>query len=218
MDRRHFVGALVGTAVSGPGFAKRAVATAFTGHGLREEVARRALVAYEIARKRQQTTSDVYTIIDYTLPSHTKRLWTLDLTTSTVRHHLLVSHGSGSGYRVASTFSDTPGSYQSSLGMARAAERYHGKHGLSLRLDGLEPGINGRMRDRAIVIHGAAYATAAAVETNRRGEGKPRLGRSQGCPAVDPTRVGALIADIEGGGLVFGYHSQTDYWATTTYR
>jgi hypothetical protein len=175
----------------------------------------RAREVYGVARARRLTATSVYTVIDYTLRSDTPRLWTFDVETGEVYFHLLVTHGQGSGGRMATAFSDTPNSHQSSLGLARAAERYVGKHGVSLRLDGLEPGINGNMRARAIVVHGADYATDAAVAANRRA-GTPRLGRSHGCPAVAPEVIGPLIDRIEGGSLVFGHHTDAAYWAATT--
>jgi hypothetical protein len=112
----------------------------------------------------------------------------------------LVAHGSGTGNDLATAFSNQVDSHQSSLGMFVAAETYVGKHGYSLRLDGLERGFNDRARERAIVVHGASYVS----EQFAREQG--RLGRSWGCPALSPSSAGPLIDRIKGGGLVFAYY------------
>ena len=126
--------------------------------------------------------------------------------------HELVAHGKGSGDDRASRFSNREGSLQSSLGLFRTAETYHGRHGYSLRLDGLEPGVNDRARERAVVIHGADYATQAFAA--RHG----RLGRSWGCPAVDPRIHRALIDTIRGGTAVFAYYPHSSWLAESPYQ
>jgi hypothetical protein len=119
-------------------------------------------------------------IIDFSRPSTEKRLWVYDLRTHELLFHELVAHGRGSGENLAASFSNTPESNRSSLGLFRTGEPYIGKHGYSLRLDGLERGINDRARARDIVIHGAEYVSAAVAKV------QGRIGRSLGCPAVRP--------------------------------
>ena len=92
----------------------------------------------------------------------------------------LVAHGRGSGDNFATRFSNAEGSHQTSLGLFRTADTYVGGNGYSLRLDGLETGVNDRARERAIVMHGAPYVSEANVRT------VGRLGRSHGCPALRP--------------------------------
>src|SRR5690606_17454312 len=96
-------------------------------------------------------------VIDFSLPSSERRMWIFDLERREVLLTDYVAHGNKSGDNHASAFSNVIGSHQSSLGLFRAAESYQGKHGYSLRMDGLEPGVNDRARERAIVIHGADY-------------------------------------------------------------
>ncbi|MEC8422470.1 MAG: murein L,D-transpeptidase catalytic domain family protein, partial [Myxococcota bacterium] len=79
------------------------------------------------------------------------------------------------------------------------AETYVGRHGMSLRLDGLEPGFNGHARARDIVVHGAGYVSRAHIEQHGR------LGRSWGCPAVRPAVSGAVIQELAGGGLLLAW-------------
>lgn len=140
------------------------------------------------------------TVIDYSVRSTEPRLWVLDLSTGKTLHHELVAHGQGSGANLPAVFSNRPDSHQSSLGLFVTAETYVGQHGYSLRLDGLDPGFNDRARERAIVIHGAAYVSPEVA----RAQG--RLGRSWGCPALGEKVAKDVIDTIKGGDLVFAYY------------
>jgi hypothetical protein len=151
------------------------------------------------------------TVIDFSKPSTEKRMWVYDLRSHELLYHAHVAHGRGSGANQATKFSNVPESNQSSLGLFRTGEAYIGKHGLSLRLDGLEPGVNDRARDRAIVIHGADYVNASMART------QGRLGRSLGCPAVRPEIAAPLINAVKGGGLLFAYYPQQSWLSTSTY-
>jgi hypothetical protein len=141
------------------------------------------------------------TLIDYGLPSTERRLWTFALDDGRLLFHEHVAHGSGTGDNHAEAFSNVPGSRQTSLGLFRTADTYHGRNGYSLRLDGLDPGVNHLARERAIVIHGATYVSEKTIKQ------LGRLGRSWGCPAVRPSIARAFIDRIEGGSYVFAYHA-----------
>ncbi|AGA78385.1 hypothetical protein Echvi_2134 [Echinicola vietnamensis DSM 17526] len=145
------------------------------------------------------------TIIDFSLPSSKKRLWTIDPTSGKILHHTWVAHGRNSGGLMAEKFSNTSSSYMSSLGFYRTAETYSGKHGYSLRLDGIEKGVNDRARERAIVIHGAEYANPEFIKKYGR------LGRSLGCPALPMSQYEAIIDSIKEDGCLFIYAPNTDY-------
>ncbi len=149
--------------------------------------------------------ADLLTVIDYSLPSTERRLWVLDLDAGEVRFHERVAHGKHTGANRAREFSNESGSLKSSLGVFRTDETYEGKHGYSLRLDGLEPGINDNARDRAIVIHAAHYATAEFAAAHGR------LGRSWGCPALDPEVSADVIDAIHGGTLLVAYYPDPDW-------
>jgi hypothetical protein len=138
-------------------------------------------------------------IIDYTRPSTEKRLWVFDLGKARLLYDEYVAHGRGSGGNMATRFSNTEGSYQSSIGLFAAAETYQGENGYSLRLDGLEPGINDNARKRLLVMHGAAYVDP--VQARKQG----RLGRSWGCPAVRAAVAHGVIDSLKQGQLVFAY-------------
>jgi hypothetical protein len=139
------------------------------------------------------------TVIDYSRPSTEPRLWVLDLVSRAILQRELVAHGQGSGGNVATAFSNDEGSRKSSLGLFVTGAAYTGENGYSLRLRGLDPGINDRAYARDIVIHGAEYVSEAIART------LGRLGRSWGCPAVRPAIARTLIDEIKGGTVVFAY-------------
>ncbi len=166
----------------------------------RREVLELALRAYQCGRADGQFDSPVLTVIDYSLPSTEKRLWVIDLARRQVLFHELVAHGQNSGEAYAVEFSNRPQSRQSSLGLFRTDDVYDGRHGESLRLIGLEPGINDRAEERRIVMHGAAYVNARVVQ--RFG----KLGRSWGCPAVDRAVLPRILEHIKEGTALFAYY------------
>ncbi len=175
---------------------------AFAGaHSLNTTVLRLALNAAACARTIGAVANDrLLTVIDYTKASTEPRLWVLDLEREQVLFEELVAHGRGSGDNFATRFSNDEGSHQTSLGLFRTADTYVGTNGYSLRLDGLEAGVNDRARERAIVMHGAPYVS----EFNMRTVG--RLGRSHGCPALRPAIARTVIDTIKQGSLVFAYY------------
>lgn len=138
-------------------------------------------------------------VIDYTRPSTERRLWLFNLDKGTLLKHEYVAHGRGSGGNVPRQFSNIEGSYQSSIGLFAAAGTYQGANGYSLRLDGLEPGINDLARERLLVMHGADYVDP--VQGQRQG----RLGRSWGCPALRPEATREVINALKDGQLLFAY-------------
>ena len=145
-------------------------------------------------------TPPTLTLIDYSRPSTQQRLWVFDLRTGQVRFHELVAHGKGTGENRAEHFSDEMNSHQSSLGLFVTRDTYVGSNGYSLRLDGLEPGFNSRARERAIVMHGAAYVDEGfAVKQGR-------LGRSWGCPALREAIARDVIDFVRDGGVIFSYY------------
>lgn len=155
-------------------------------------------------------TTQRLAVIDYSLPSTRRRLWVFDLARRRLLFEELVSHGRGSGDVQASLFSNAPESHQSSLGLFRTLESYQGHNGYSLRLEGLEPGINDQAYQRALVIHGADYVSNTFIA--RTG----RLGRSQGCPAVRREVSRPLIDSIKGDQYLFAYYPDRKWLAQST--
>jgi hypothetical protein len=173
--------------------------------GPRTDVLHLALQAYACGRAHGLFSRSLLTVIDYSRPSVERRLWVLDPESGQMLFHELVAHGRNSGETYAHAFSNRPGSKQSSLGLFRTEETYYGRHGYSLRLAGLESGINDRARERAIVMHGAPYVTRAFAA--RHG----RLGRSWGCPALDLSVHHDIIDRIKDGSALFAYFPD-DEW------
>ncbi len=146
------------------------------------------------------------TIIDYTKPSTSRRLFLINMETGEVQR-FLVSHGKNSGWLYATKFSNRPGSFQTSLGFFRTGSKYHGCHGLCMELQGLQKGINDNASSRGIVMHGASYASSCAIAANGA-HGMARLGRSLGCPAI-PMEIAEYVIDkIKGGSLLY-IHAKT---------
>ena len=167
-----------------------------------------ALHARQCAIRRTLVEDDPrLAVIDYSRPSTQPRLWVFDLRQPRLLYHEYVAHGRNSGENLATRFSNAEGSLESSLGLFRTAETYDGDNGYSLRMDGLEPGINDHARDRALVIHGAWYVDP--VQGLKQG----RLGRSLGCPALRPQVAHAVIDTLKQGQLLFAYYPDRDWLA-----
>ena len=147
------------------------------------------------------------TVIDYSLPSTTPRLWVFEVPSGKLLFKELVAHGKNTGDNMATSFSDAANSRQSSLGLFVTRQTYVGSNGYSLRLAGLEPGFNGNALDRAIVMHGAPYVDAAFAQK------QGRLGRSWGCPALRQAVARDVIDTVRGGGVIFSYYPDQN-WLT----
>ena len=148
---------------------------------------------------------NIISIIDFSLPSTEKRLYVVDLKNYRVLYKTYVAHGRNSGTVMANSFSNSPSSYKSSLGFYKTLGTYIGKHGYSLKLQGLEKGINDKAYERAIVMHGADYVSPAYI---------PKLGyigRSQGCPAVSTREATPIINTIKNGSCLFIYSPSSTY-------
>lgn len=148
---------------------------------------------------------DIITIVDFSKPSTQERLFVVDINDAKILYSSLTSHGRNTGENMATNFSNTPESYQSSLGFYKTAEIYTGSKGYSMRLDGLEANINCKARSRGIVIHAADYVSSNFAQTHGR------LGRSQGCPALPNELNRPIIQKISGGSLFFIYAPNDQY-------
>jgi len=149
----------------------------------------KALEGFYKLKEKGLIQKDILTLVDFSLSSIEKRLWVIDLKNNVILFQSLVAHGKNSGSEFAASFSNKEASHKSSLGFYATGETYIGNHGYSLRLDGLENGINNNARDRAIVVHGADYVSNSFIKQTGR------LGRSFGCPAL-PTKISKKVIDI----------------------
>jgi hypothetical protein len=164
-----------------------------------------SLLAYVSARHKGLDDKQLLTIIDYSKPSTERRLWVVDLRYGKVLFNTWVSHGKNSGNVMATSFSNQPGSLKSSIGLFLTQNPYNGGNGYSLRLLGLEQGINDKAYARDIVVHGAWYADPMVIK--KYGQ----IGRSWGCPAVSPAMVQPLIDTIKDNTLVFAYYPDQNW-------
>jgi hypothetical protein len=177
---------------------------------LRPEVLELALEAYEQAEANGHVRRPVLTIIDYELPSYQQRLWVIDMKIDRVLYQEWVAHGmgkprgTGGTMEEALSFSNEKGTLKSSLGLFITAETYNGRHGYSLKLDGLEEGVNDKARERLIVLHGARYVSEDRADDRL-------VGRSWGCPAVRPGIAKVLIDAIKDGSVLWIYYPH-DEW------
>jgi hypothetical protein len=159
-----------------------------------------ALDGFYKLKSKGVVQKDILTVVDFSLSSNTKRLWVIDLEQKVVLFNTLVAHGRNTGEEFAKNFSNQAESFQSSIGFYATGEIYNGKHGLSLKLDGLEKGLNDNARERAVVVHGADYVSESFIKQNKR------LGRSQGCPALPVEMNAKIINVIKNKSCLFLYH------------
>lgn len=164
-----------------------------------------ALKGYYSLKERGLVQKDILTLVDFSLSSNVKRLWVIDLSTNTILYNSLVAHGRNTGEEYANSFSNSNSSYKSSLGFYLTGEVYQGKHGMSLKLDGLEKGVNDNARQRGVVMHSANYVSNSFIKFNKR------LGRSQGCPAIPQELLSGIVNTIKNKSCLFIYHPSRSF-------
>jgi hypothetical protein len=141
--------------------------------------------------------------VDYGLPSTEARGYVFDMSSlSVVDGPFTVAHGRGSStsrFGIPTKFSNRSSSNATSLGLyvTKALYSFHGRSGgqayssVGLRLDGVSTGFNDNAFARGVVAHGAPYVTPS------------RAGRSEGCPAMEPSRAKELLPKLANGAMVF---------------
>jgi hypothetical protein len=159
----------------------------------------RARALASLARHRAAIRhADVIAIADYSQPSREKRFHLVDLASGALTS-VLVAHGRGSDPAHSgwlTRFSNADGSYASSAGAFVTGAEYVGKHGRSMRLEGLDPS-NCNAMSRAIVVHSAAYVTAEMART------LGKVGRSQGCFTVTADDLSQVMARLGPGRFLY---------------
>jgi hypothetical protein len=149
---------------------------------------------------------NIVTIADYSQSSNKKRLYVIDLKNKKLLFNTYVAHGRNTGDEFAKSFSNKEGSYKSSLGFYVTQHSITGSHtGFSLQIDGVEKGFNDQAVQRAIIMHGADYATENFIKKYGR------LGRSYGCPSVPPEMNKPIIETIKEGTCLFIYNPDENY-------
>jgi hypothetical protein len=173
------------------------------------EVFTKALTGFFNLKSSDKIKNNLLTIIDFSLSSKVERMWVVDMNKIIVVHHSLVAHGRNSGDEFATSFSNKPSSYQSSLGFYLTDEIYYGGHGMSLYLDGVEPGLNDKARERAIVMHGADYVSRNFIQSYGR------LGRSFGCPSIPMENHEEIITMLSGHSCIYIHYPDEKYLNTS---
>lgn len=153
----------------------------------------------------------ILTFIDYSIPANQKRLWIFDLEAHNVLFHTYVSHGLKSGTLESQFFSNRFDSKASSIGVYRTNKTYYGRHGLSLKLDGLDKGFNDNADTRTIVMHGGWYVEEDFVKKYGR------AGRSWGCPAIPDQLTTSIINTIKEKSLFIIYYPNIEWFAKSRF-
>jgi hypothetical protein len=184
------------------GFSARAIEPALlhAAPALRPEALHAALAAWDALHSSGRISRPLLTVIDYGMSSMAKRMWVFDLASRRLLFHELVAHGQNSGEDLARRFSNKEGSLMTSLGAFLTGTTYYGRNGYSLRLNGMEPGVNDQAEVRTIVLHGAPYVSGEVAQK------LGRLGRSHGCPAVRTAIARELIEEIKDRTLLYAWH------------
>lgn len=174
-------------------------------------VINKVLTTIECAQLYNIEHNPILTIIDYSLPSNTKRLWIFNLKTKQLLFHTYVSHGIKSGSLLTTYFSNKNNSKSSSMGVYLTEDAYRGREGASLRLSGLERGFNDNASNRAIVMHGGWYMADDFIKKYGR------AGRSWGCPAVPLDQSESIINTIKNNALVVVYYPSDAWFAKSKF-
>ena len=172
--------------------------------GLSQETLAYAINGYQRLDAAGKVRNPDLTIIDMGQSSRKKRLYIIDMENQKLVRNTFVSHGKNSGLDMANSFSNAVNSNKTSLGFYITTNTYRGKHGLSLRLRGMEEGFNDNAEARAIVMHGANYVSAGRVNTGY-------MGRSLGCPALAQHESAEVIQTVKNGSVMFIYHPTKKY-------
>jgi hypothetical protein len=170
------------------------------------EVFSKALTGFFNLKAANKIRNNLLTIIDFSISSNMERMWIIDMNKLKVVHHSLVAHGRKSGDEFPRYFSNKPSSNQSSLGFYLTDDIYYGAHGMSLSLDGVEPDVNDKARERAIVIHGADYVSKDFISNYGR------LGRSLGCPSIPMENHEEIISILSGRSCIYIYYPDEKYF------
>ena len=152
----------------------------------------------------------VLSICDFSQSSRTKRMYVIDVRHKKLLYRTYVAHGQNSGDEFATTFSNEPDSYKSSLGFYVTQRTYIGHNGLSLKLSGVDSGFNDMALKRQIVLHGSAYVS------DRYMQDYGTLGTSLGCPALPAAISGKIIRTVKDGSVLFIYHPTQQYLSHST--
>lgn len=176
---------------------------------LKPEIFNLALNAYQnICHKMGADKQGILSIIDYTKPSNEERFWIIDLRQNAAGS-THVAHGKDSGLLYPTHFSNESGSLASSIGAYVTDGVYIGKHGISLRINGLDVGFNDNAFRRLVVIHKAWYISPAFLTEHKY------IGRSWGCPAISNFAYGQALDLLKNGTVLLIYYPDQKWLETS---
>lgn len=162
-----------------------------------------ALQRLDAVADSESSTEVRLAVVDFSRPAWHRRL-ALYAADGDLLATCLVAHARDSGdYVRAERFSNELGSNRSSLGLYRVLGSYEGEHGVALRLEGLDPGVNDQAFVRDIVIHEADYVSFSSIIDNILQAKGPGVGRSLGCPAVSREAIPILVDTLVDGGYLY---------------
>lgn len=174
--------------------------------GLARQAYDYAMKGFTVMKSGGEVNNDnIISIIDFSKPSSEKRLFVLDIANYKLLFNTYVAHGMQSGKEFAKQFSNKLSSNKSSLGFYETLGTYIGGNGYSLKLQGIEKGINDNANKRAIVIHGAEYVDESFIHS------QGYIGRSWGCPALPERLHKAIIDVIKNGTCLFIFSQDNNY-------
>lgn len=179
--------------------------------GLKQDVFNKAITGWNaLFAKRHLEKPHLLSIVDLSQSANAKRLYIIDMVEEKLLFNTYVAHGRNSGEEFAHSFSNKPESNKSSLGFYVTENIYQGAHGLSMRLKGIEHGINDNAEQRGIIVHGARYVHESFIKQTGR------LGRSKGCPAIPQKLCKPIINTIKGGSCFFMFYPDSTYLRKST--
>lgn len=160
---------------------------------------------HNMVKKGLIRKTSVLTICDFSQPSYSKRLYVIDVRHKKLLYQTYVAHGQNSGGDYATSFSNEPESFKSSLGFYVTKRTYRGKNGLSLRISGVDTGYNDLASKRNIVLHGSSYVNPQYMSDFGS------MGTSLGCPAMPTGMSSKVIRAVKNGSCLFIYHPTREY-------
>jgi hypothetical protein len=165
---------------------------------------------HNLLKKGLIKRKSVLSICDFSQSSCSKRMYVIDVRHKKLLYRTYVAHGKNSGDEYASSFSNEPESFKSSLGFYVTQKTYYGRNGLSLRIQGVDTGYNDLAGKRNIVLHGSGYVGDKYLQSNGM------TGTSLGCPAIPAIMSPRIIRSVRNGSCLFIYHPTEKYLTEST--
>jgi hypothetical protein len=179
--------------------------------GLSKKAFEYAWMGYnKLQKKGLLRRTSVLSICDFSQSSSQERMYVIDVPNKKLLYRTFVAHGINSGQEYASSFSNKPDSYKSSMGFYVTRQTYYGSNGLSLKIQGMDKGFNDMACRRNIVIHGAPYVSLRIL--HKYGV----MGTTFGCPAIPEEMSSKIIPAVKDGSCFFIFYPSKKYLTEST--